>query len=182
MANSNSAKVGDFVSTTFILDVARLQETNVNSDEFKELLVRLYQNLNQMCLSLNRRDAGKYITSEFVNGQLWYPNPALNSTTAQRPMERQVLRKVINFGALPAAAGTKSVPHNIVCTNATTFTRIYATSSDVTNKVYIPIPYASSNAADIIELSVDATNVNITVASNKSSFTVTYVIVEYLQQ
>ena len=35
-------QVGAFVPTSFIWDVARVGEIEVNSPEFKELLVRLY--------------------------------------------------------------------------------------------------------------------------------------------
>ena len=51
---------GAFVPTTFILDVAKIQEVNVNSEEFKELLVRLYQNLNRMSLVLNVKESAYY--------------------------------------------------------------------------------------------------------------------------
>ena len=39
---------GAYAPTTFIWDVEQLQHIEVTSPEFKELLVRLYQNLNLM--------------------------------------------------------------------------------------------------------------------------------------
>lgn len=173
---------GAFVPSNYIWDVQQLYEVDVKSPEFKELLVRLYQNINNIALVLNIKDSGIYNTSQFVNSQIFFPNPALNSSTSQTPEFRQVYRTVINFGALPNTA-TKSVPHNITCTTSTSFTRIYACASKPTVAFgYLPIPYASATAvANNIELNVDATNVNITTAADYSAYTITYVILEYLQ-
>lgn len=174
---------GSFIPTNYIWDVAQVESVDVNSPEFKELLIRMYQNINNMILSLNLKDTGIYNTSPFVNSQVFFPNPSLDSSTSQTPEFRQVYRTVINFGALPAA-GTLSQPHNITCTSNTTFTRIYGTASKTTAPVsYIPIPYSSATAvADNLELYVDGTNVNITTGGfDYSAYTVTYVILEYLQ-
>lgn len=178
MANSN--QYGAYVNTTNIWDVQQIQQVDVTSPEFKELLVRLYQNINNIALVLNVKDTGMYQLSEFVSGQLYFSNPATNSSTAQSPTQRQVRRKVINFGSLPNA-GVKSVAHNITMTSATSFTRIYGAASDTTGNIYIPLPYASPTDADNIELYVDATNVVVTTGSNRSNFNIAYVILEYLQ-
>ncbi len=181
MANPNQTPgAGVFVPSTYVWDVARLHEVDVTSPEFKELLVRLYQNINNISLALNVKDTGVYNVIEIVNGQIFFPNPALNSSTAQAPNFRQVYRTVVNFGALPNAA-TKSVAHGILITPTTTFTRIYATASNLAADTYIPIPYASPTAANSIEISVDATNVNITDVIDYSAYTICYVILEYIQ-
>jgi hypothetical protein len=182
-------QVGAFVATSYIWDVARLHEIEVNSPEFKELLVRLYQNLANIANVLNIKDSGYYNVLEFVNGQLFFPNPNFDSQTSQTATYRQVIRKVINFGPLPNT-GTKSVAHGITCiafsagppiVPGTTFTRIYATATDNTGLNYIPIPYASPILANNIELSVDSTNVTITTGSNRSNFNICLVILEFLQ-
>lgn len=176
---------GAFIPTNYIWDVAQqLEGVDVNSPEFKELLIRLYQNINSMILALNIKDTGVYNTSSFVNSQIFFPNPTLNSGTSQLPEFRQVYRIVINFGALPSA-GTLSQPHGITCTSNTTFTRIYGAASKPTAPFsYIPLPYSSASAlANNLELSVDATMVNITTGGfNYSAYTTTYVILEYLQE
>jgi len=176
----NQLGPGAFVPTTNIWDPTEIYSTEVTSPEFKELLVRLYQNLNNMSLLLNIKDTGYYVDQEFVNSQAFFADPTLSSTTPKSPELRQVFRKVINFGALPNTA-TKSVAHGINITSAFTFTRIYATASDTTGLTYLPIPYASSVAANIIELNVDSTNVNITTGSNRTNFNVTYVVLEFLK-
>lgn len=181
MAHINATPgAGVFVPTTYVWDVARLYEVEVTSPEFKELLVRLYQNINSISLALNIKDTGVYNVIEVVNGQVFFPNPALNSSTAQSPNFRQVYRTVVDFGALPNAA-TKSVAHGIRITPTTTFTRIYGTASNSTGETYIPLPYASPTAANSIEISVDSTNVNITTAISYSAYMSCYAILEYIQ-
>lgn len=176
---TNAGFFGSFVPTTNVWDVGQLQDIDVTSPEFKELLVRLYQNLNLMAIVVNSRDAGYYVPQQFVNGQLWYPNPNLDSTSTTNPTLRQVMRLMVPFGALPNT-GTKSVAHGITVNSSYSFTRIYATATDPVAMSYIPIPYASPTLANNIELSVDATNVTITTGSNRSSYTTCYVVLEYL--
>ncbi len=182
MVATQGTLVGLYVPTTNIWDeVGQLQETNVNSPEFKELLVRLYQNINNIALSLNIKDSAYYDTNEFVNGQLFFPDPNLSSSTDTVATFRPVFRLVVNFGALPNT-GTTSIPHGLDVTSGFTFTRIYGAASDTTGLNYIPLPYASTvDVAHNVELSIDATNVTITTGSNRSNFNQCYVIVEFLK-
>jgi hypothetical protein len=172
-------RTGAFVPTTNVWDVSQIYNIDVTSPQFKELLIRLYQNINNIALTLNTKDTGYYLTDSLVNSQMFFPNPIYNSSTAENPGYRQVLRIVIDFGALPNT-GTKSMPHNITINSATTFTRIYGTASDTTNLEYIPLPYSSASGTSNIELFVDSTNVNIITASNRSTFTTTYIVLEYI--
>lgn len=175
-----SSTVGAFVPTTQVWDVGDIQNLDVNSPEFKELVVRLYQNINNIALVLNAKDTGIYNTGQFVNSQTWFPNPALTSASTTFPAFRQVFRCVINFGALPNTT-TKSVAHGITITSSTTFTRIYATASDTTGLNYVGIPYASTTLANNIQLDVSSTNVTITTGVNRSNFNICYVILEFIQ-
>jgi len=181
MATNQSTNLGAFIETNFIWDVQNIQETDVNSPEFKELLVRLYQNLGKMATILNVKDSGIYDVEEFVNGQLWFANPANNSSTVAVADLRQDMRLVINYAEALPNAGVVDIPHGLSVTAKTTFTRIYAVANDVTNLEYIPIPYASASGTSNIEISVDDENVYITTASNRSTFTITYIVLEYLQ-
>jgi hypothetical protein len=172
---SDRRLTGLFVPTTEIYDAIQLLEQyEVTSPEFKELIIRLYQNTNRIAESLNLKDSGIYDTEEFVNGQTWFTNTAV---TNQAQPFRQVLRKVINFGTLPNT-GTTSVAHGIAPTTSYQFTRIYGCSTDPAGQNYIPLPYAG--AANSIELNADATNVNITTTTNRTAFTTTFVVLEYL--
>src|SRR5678815_1473821 len=126
MANfPNNLGPGAFLPTTDVYDTQAIYELDIKSEDFKEFLVRLRQSTNNIALVVNIKDSGYYVLTEFVNGQAFFPNPLLSSTTQQAPVFRQVFRKVINFGALPNA-GTKSVAHGIDINSTFTFTRIYA--------------------------------------------------------
>lgn len=173
---------GAFLPTTDIFDRPLIDEIDINSQEFKDFLVRLYQTTNNIANVVNIKDSGFYVETEFVNGQIWFPNKSLNSKTSQAPDYRQVFRKVIDFGALKNAAGNTPIAHGITITNNLTFTRIYGTTSNTAGSLYRPIPYASATANEIIELWVDATNVNITVGKDQSAYTTCYVILEYIKQ
>lgn len=183
---ANPQNMGAYVPTTNIWDVSEVYAANIKDPALQELLIRLYQNLNLMSLGVNIKDSGYYVyDNEFVNGQLYFPNPALSSSTAQYPAFRQVFRKLVNFGALPSNAVPKSVNHDIPNINsAFTFTRIYAVASNTTGLTYIPIPYVSASAiANNLELSVDSTQVTITSGgTDYSAYTICYVILEYLKQ
>lgn len=171
---------GIYVPNNYVWDVAQVGEVDVNSEEFKELLVRLYQNINNITIALNLKESGYYLDAEFINSQLFYPNPALTSSYQDYSKFRNVFRKVIIFGALPAA-GTKSVPHGIPVNAAYTFTRIYGVANNQTGMSYLPLPYASPTLANNIELNVDGTNINITVGTDRSAYTITNIIVEYMK-
>lgn len=179
---SNPSQVGAFIPTTDIYDVAQVYQIDVTSPEFKELLVRMYQNLNRMALLLNVKETGYYDTvGSLVDGNLWFPKPGLTSTTVGNyPAYRQEERVVLNLPqvagvALPATA-TTTMNHNITVTSSTTFTRIYGVASDQTGNNYYPLNYAG---AATISLFANATQVSIT-NNTAINFSVCYVVLEYL--
>ena len=169
---------GLFIPTTTIFDVDRIYEVEVGSEEFKELLVRLYQTVNNIALATNYKDTGYYLTQEFVTGSVYFDTG--NDFNKLRP----VYRMVVDFGALPAA-GTKSVAHNIPNVNTVfKWVKIYATATDPVALTGIPVPYSSAAAvASNLEINVDSTNVNITTGgTDYSSYTITYVVLEYIKE
>jgi len=173
-------QVGLFVPTTNVWDPTEIYSTEVTSPEFKELLVRLYQNLNSMAIALNLKDTGYYDTSAFVTGQKFFPKPGVTSLSATAVEPREIYRKVINFGALPNT-GTTNVAHGITVDANTIFTRVYGVANDQTGLSYLPLPYASPTDANNIELSADNTNVTIITGSDRTAYTITYVILEWLE-
>lgn len=185
MVNDFFTQSGLYVPTNFIWDMQQLQEIDVTSSEFKELLVRLYQNLNVMAIALNLKDSGYYITNEFLTGSLLYPNP--NVITESGPVYRQIFREVVFCGPLPNNT-TVAYPHNIpidpLSGNSTySFLKIYGAASKQTGgaESFLPLPYVSVSG-DAIEVNVDNTDVNITTQSNRSSYTIAYIILEYIKQ
>jgi hypothetical protein len=177
MANQN--QYGSFIPTTYVWDVGTFYQADVNSMEFKELLVRLHEFVNLIAINTNFKDTGYYALDEFVNSQLYFPNPAAPTNMSQ--IYRQVYRKTFNVGPLPNA-GTKTIPHGIVCNVGTTFTRIYGAASDTTSERYIPLPFAAPVALDSIQVDVDSTNIHITTGVDYTAFNVVYIVLEYLKQ
>lgn len=166
---------GLYFGTTNVWDVSAIADIDVTSPEFKELLVRLYQNINNISVALNLKDSALYIDTEFLNGQQYFSILNDPNTT------RMVFRKVVDFGALPNTA-TKSVAHGITVDANTTWTRIYGAATKPTVAYAgIPLPYASPTDANEIELNVDATNVNVTTGSDRTAYTRCYIVLEYLK-
>lgn len=154
---ATSSQYGSFVPTNLVWDVAQLQEIDVTSPEFKELLVRLYQNINNIANVLNIKDTGIYNNSFFsVNGQLYFPNPVNNSSTPDRPAMRQVFRQVF----IVPAGGT--LLHKLPINANWQFTRIYGVANDPVGNNYYPLPWASAAGATNIELKVNLTQIVIT--------------------
>lgn len=165
---------GLFIPSTIIFDVAKIQEVDVKSPEFKELLVRLYQTVNSILIATNLKDSGYYLTQEFVTSQLFFN--ASNDFNNLRP----IYRMVVDFGALPDTA-VKSVAHNITNLGTTWSLVRFDCCSTRPNTTAIHIP--GFDPADItkpINIWFDPTNVNIQTTSNMSTYTTTWVIIEYI--
>ncbi len=177
---------GSFVSTTSVLDVQQLYATDVTSSEFKELLVRLFQNFNNLSLSMNTREAGFYFLEEFVTGQLWH-----NPLSADPNNQIQGFRKVLFTSSDPSLgeadilpAGTTPIPHGLspaISTSSTytgwKFTRILGVASNTISRLYYPLNFSGPTS---ISAFADATNVTIV---NNSTFTFdkVQVVLEYLK-
>ncbi len=169
---------GSFVPST---QAWELDSQELSTENMRGLLVRLYQQINLIALVLNTKDTGLYPLQEFINGQQWFPNRAYDSTTTTTPTQRQDFRIVVPYYSALPSTGSVPIPHNLAVNTGWTFTRIYGVTCDTTNLSYLPLPYASPTLANNIELSVNATNVIITTGSNRSTYTTTYVVLEYLK-
>jgi len=171
---------GQFIGTTQIYDLGR---SSVNAEDFTS---HLRNNFNNIVMALNIKDSGYYAQEEFVNGQLFYPDYSRSdSGTTAPPQFRQVYRKVIDTGTLPNT-GTSTTAHGITFLPAagnTTFisTRIYGAATDQVNKIFLPLPYASPTLNQNISVYADNTNIYITTGINRTAFTVSQIVLEYLK-
>ena len=105
---------------------------------------------------------GAYLEQEVKTGAAW-----ING--------EPIYRAVIDCGALPNAT-TKNVAHGLTFGTAIDL-RGYSTES--TN--WIPLPYVDTSTTSLVELRITATNIVLVTAVNLSSYTETYVIVEYIK-
>lgn len=177
MANEQG-NYGYFLPTTQPWDVQQLYEADITSPEFKELLVRMYQQLNNFALAINAKRTGYYLKEEFNVGSLYFPR------TGNSPEDlRTVFCKAIEFGALPAANTIKPIPHGLTITAQWQWVNIYGTATDSVALTGIPLPYASANGTDNIELSVDNTNVIVSTGNKDySAYSSCKIVLEYLKE
>lgn len=180
------ANLGTNLKTSFNLDVQKLNEIDVTSDAFKELLRRLYQDLNSMQIALNNKQGGLFPQSEIASGGQYFATN-INSATGQINL-RQEFIKVIDCGALTWAGPfphTFQVAHGITTTDQTQFTFINGSATQIAAGIFsdsIPLPYVSAvDPNGNIEIWVDDTYVNIRVAQDWSAYTKSYVILKYLK-
>jgi len=171
---------GSYIPTTQVWDLGELQQTDVTNPKFKELLVRLYQQVGNITQVINDKDTGIYDPREFVCGQTYFPNPDASISGAP-DTRRQVYRKVINFGALPNAAPL-AVAHDIPVNESYALTRLYGSTTDPVAKIFLPLPYVDAAGANIA-LYADDTNIYIdTLAADYSAYIITYIVMEYIKQ
>jgi hypothetical protein len=163
---------GSYVPTTNVWDVARLYEIEINSPEFKELLVRLYQNVNNIALALNTKTTGYYINQEFVSGKL-FNNPSANPNDPLQLRPGFIIS--IETGAL--GAGVTAVNHGIAVTNTFEWMFIYGAATNTSTLVGYPLPFAGATGNNI-EVTVNSTQILI---NNNSgvTFTQSQVTLEY---
>lgn len=154
-----------------------LPQNYIIPEEVSEKDLKLRQYLNDIATATNTKDSGIYDAVETITGQSFLPT--FSTQTAANVTYRTVFRKVIDFGGLPNTA-TKSVAHGITFGNTLSATKVYGAST-APGTSWIPLPYASPVLANNIELNLDATNVNVTTGSNRTAYTRTFIIVEYIK-
>lgn len=183
-SHSPETELGAFIPTTDVYDVDTIYDMDVNSSDFKDFLVRLRQSINNVAMVLNIKDTGYYPKTEFVCSKSWFPNPALNATTAQTPTMRQVFRKVFEFSGLFDNA-TRTIPHGITIGTGfpVKFTDIYGTANNTNTYHFIPLPYSGTDLAwGNVSISIDANNIYITTTTDMTAFTIGYIVVEWIKQ
>lgn len=171
-----SQNTGMFLATTKIWNATRINALDVNSPDFKVMIVDLYQNINDILITLNKKESALYPLTEFVTGGQWYnPDP----TRTNIPLSEY--RITVNFGALGVA--TKSVPHGINWTTSTVIVDIQCIATKTTAPFSaLHIPYASSvDVAHNVELFLDATHVTISNGIDRRSYNTCNVVIAYLQ-
>jgi len=147
-------------------------------ESWEEAKPFIVENFKKISNAINIREIGWYLDEQLLSGKAFIPgvSTVANNVTQQF---RQILRKVIDFGALQL--GTKSVPHGIVFNDRFTLIQLWASSTDPVAFVAIPIPFVSTTGGDV-EINMTVTNINITCTTNRASFTRTFVFVEYIQE
>lgn len=163
---------GSFIQTTNIWDTEAIASVNVNSQEFKGLLIALYQDIGNIAIVLNNKVSGYYVDQEFVSGKL-YSNP--NSSNPENLVPG--FTKSFMFGAL--GPGITAQNHNIAVNANTRWISIVGAATDNVGLVGYPITFAGA-AGNNIEVTMSATQIIINNASG-IVFSSAYVTVEYVK-
>ena len=172
---ADSRQFGAFVPTTNIWDPQNIYQSNLDP-ELKEILVRLYQNLNLMANVLNVKETGQYNNSfETICSKTWFPNPALTSASSTTPTDRPVWRMVYLTNLPP---GVTVIPHGLLINASWTFVNGEGAANDTVGLNYRF--FKNSGAGVDISMTVNAVNITLT-NSTAITFNVTYIILEYLK-
>jgi len=168
------------MSTSSEVDLTNaLPQSYILPDQFDPIYTnRLIQYLEDMGSAVNLKENGFYFTEETPISTTFVPN---YGTTSSANVEfRTLFRTVVDFGALPNST-TKSVAHGISTTEDFKIIKISGASTDPgasTITAALPLPYVGTNS---IYVDMDATNVTVTTTSNRTSFTETFIIIEYIK-
>lgn len=137
-------------------------------DDPHQQTLKLTDSLRTYADGINTRTIGQYYFNEINTGSV------LSSNNPQK--NRQLFRKVIDFGALPNST-SKPVHHGLTITNTFQFVKMIAVGNNPnatgTTPYAIAIPDTNS------QLQLDPTDVIITTTADYSSYTNCYVILEY---
>lgn len=123
--------------------------------------------------TMNTKEGALYLPIELATFQSYF--------TPNDPQRlRNTYRMVVDFGALPNA-GTKTVPHGIAFDSNFTLTRLYGAATDSIGLTYIPLPLVAIIPNNGVQLFLDSTNVIISTGTNRTNYTRSTVVIEYMK-
>jgi len=155
-----------------VIDVSRIESLDPKSTEFKTFLVSLTDNVNKLLLSINDKSIGACDTNETISGKSY--------TVGDNQTPKPGLTKLIECGAL-LNNDVKHIAHGLDLNWSYSFKNIYGATSNPVGKIYLPLPHASATANEVIEVTVDATYVNIRTGIDRTAFTDTTIFLEYVE-
>lgn len=164
---------GSYIPTTSVWDIST-EIQSINADpQLKELLLRLYQNLNLMALVINTKATGMYPLQEFVTGAQYFSRQTPPSADNQ-PGEFR-----FTYYAPSLAAGATSIPLPFTVIDGYLFKLISGAATNTTTGNHYPLPFAGA-AGNNIELRVTNTTIEINNASGQV-FTGLMIVLEYVK-
>lgn len=155
-----------------------------NWEEARQFLV---EQLKKISNAVNIREIGWFLDEELLSGKQFIPSATAGVTQGTAPQYRTVLRKVVDTGQLPAVPGVpKLIPHGITVTESFNLVQIYGAASQPPSAggpVYIPMPFVEVlSPTGSIQLYMDGTNLIIASDADVSKFTISYVVIEYIDE
>ena len=153
---------------------------DVAPQTWEEAMPFIVEQLKKLANAVNVREIGFYLDQELLSGKSFIPGVNIDIGGSSSQQFRTILRKVIDCGALPAA-GTKSVPHGIFIDANFTLIELFGAATDPIGLTSIDLGHAAAPPFQV-EIYLDANNVNIIVGSNRSNYTRSFIIIEYIQE
>ena len=141
----------------------------------------IVEQLKRLANAVNVREIGYFLDQELLSGKSFIPGSNETAAGGTSQQFRTILRKVIDFGALPNST-TKSVPHEISFDANLTLIDMWLSATDPTNLLAFSLAYWSNSSPGSIILNMDSTNINVTTTSNYSTYTRSFVVCEYIQE
>lgn len=144
-------------------------------ESWEEAKPFLVEQLKKIAMAVNAREIGWYLDEELLSGKAFIPSTNTSQIGDISQRYRSILRKVVEFGALPNT-GSKAALHGIDITDNFTLVSMSACATDPINLMSLPIPNLG------IRMNMDSTNINITTSNDMTSYTRCFVIIEYIQE
>lgn len=169
MSSSFTGNPNDFLPESFIIP---------EDEEEKDIKIRQY--LNDIASATNTKSSGLFDGVESITGNRFLPT--FSDDTASNVNYRTVFRKVIDFGPLPNN-GLKNVAHGITTEATFSLVHLYGAATNPGASTWtaaLPLPTSSPVLAFNIDISIDATNVGILTGSDRSAYTRTFVVIEWI--
>jgi hypothetical protein len=160
--------------TTSLFDLTSLRDIDVKSEEFKEFIVRLYQEVNKHAIFINQKDHGIYSIEQYGSCKQYFPAVSPGNF-------RGIARTALPFTFVGFSPGTVTVPHNIVFNADTRVTLLQSEANNPAGQLSLPIPYVDVTGAGAgnIQISMDNTNVYIVTAIDYTAYTDNFIVIEY---
>lgn len=140
-------------------------------DTYEEFIKMFEVSYGKLSDAVNSKEGGTYLLNEIATFQKYF-----NVDDPQN--NRNIYRKVINFGALPNAT-TKSIQHDIQMDPNTIMTRIYGAATNPQLVKFLPLPFASPTLVNNVSLEVDDEKVTIETGIDRSEYTEVTIVLEY---
>lgn len=139
-------------------------------DKWEEARPFLVEHLKKVSNAINIREIGWFLDTELLSGKAFIPG--VNIAGNNSPLQyRQILRIVVDFGALTIGVNTKA--HGVTVDANFSLMQLYAAATNTSTMTGEPIP----NGSDTI--SYDATNIIINVAA---AYDRCWAVFEYIQE
>lgn len=176
----NIPQQGTYIPTTQSWDIQDITNLRSVDPQLKEVLLKLYRNLNSMSLALNYKQSGMFLLGEALTGGLLYFN-ASNKNVGESQTTRNIFCTTVNFGALPNNT-SKSVAHNIEITTGYQCVGIYGGATNTARTSFISLPFSSATLNENIKVEADATNIVVTTAIDYSDYIESTIFIYYVKE